>query len=144
MGIGLVVTCLGKEIYSDCYNAGLGTVNIGEWTGLIEALDYARRVQNKYDKITIVGDSQLVIRQINGEYQVKKDRLKPLQSKALLILGTLPIGKVSFVWNRRELNKRADELSKLGLEKEHEESWWTSLKILEMAEILRNNKILRL
>ena len=118
MGIGVHANYKGEEIHSDCFNAGVGTSNIGEWIGCVEALLYALSVHKENDKITLYLDSQLLVRQVNGEYQVKQEHLKPYKSKALELLNKFPIGKINeIIWIRREYNKRADVLSKEGLNK---------------------------
>ena len=51
------------------------TNNVAEWTALYYAMAYAYGVRNQYDKIIILGDSELVVKQINGEYVVKHPNL---------------------------------------------------------------------
>jgi ribonuclease HI len=59
---------------------GRATNNIAEYKALIKALDIALRYTN--DRIAIVMDSELVIRQMKGQYKVRDKKLKPLYDAA--------------------------------------------------------------
>jgi ribonuclease HI len=88
------------------------TSNVAEYVAAVRALEYL--VSRGYHGVAIVvGDSQLVIRQMSGEYEVKADHLRPYHDH----LGALAerVGEVRFEWVPREENTRADELSKLAL-----------------------------
>ena len=65
--------------------------------------------------INIFADSQLVVRQITGEYKVKNERMKPLHKQALELLDKLENWNIEHVL--RDKNTRADTLSKSGMEK---------------------------
>lgn len=65
----------------------------------------------------ICGDSELVIRQLTGEYQVKHKKLKPLYQKARQLISSLrsvPVLK----WTPREENKDADRVANLVVDRE--------------------------
>lgn len=88
------------------------TNNVAEYVGAVRALEYL--VSRGFVGIVIVvGDSQLVIRQMSGEYEVKADHLRPYHDH----LGALALrlGEVRFEWVPREENSRADELTKVAL-----------------------------
>jgi ribonuclease HI len=55
---------------------GTSTNNQAEYTAVIKALDHA--IQEGYQDITLYSDSQLMINQLNGEWQVKNERLREL------------------------------------------------------------------
>jgi ribonuclease HI len=57
------------------------TNNIAEWRGLINALELAKDLGS--EEIKIFGDSELIIRQFLGRYQVRKEHLKPLHREAV-------------------------------------------------------------
>ncbi len=59
-------------------------------------------------EIDLIGDSELIVKQINGEYKVKKADLKPLFIEVLKGLRTFDEWSVNHV--RREQNEAADEL----------------------------------
>ncbi|MFH1742253.1 MAG: ATP-dependent sacrificial sulfur transferase LarE [bacterium] len=85
---------------------GNATNNVAEYQGLIAALSEARNLGIK--RITVRMDSELIVRQINGQYRVKQPHLKPLHAKCKAILSTL--GKWQLVHVAREKNKEADQL----------------------------------
>lgn len=85
-----------------------GTNNIAEWAGLVRGLRYVRE-HHPACTIEIFGDSQLVIRQLIGQYACNKDHLKPYLKEARELLEGM---NWTATWVRRDKNSRADELSK--------------------------------
>ncbi len=105
-----------KELMSAKGVAGEGpdmTNNVAEYTGLIHAMKSLRKTVGSGDSVTIQGDSQLVIRQLKGEYKVRSSRLRPLYLDAVALMEELTRNgvRVESVWVPRELNERADTLS---------------------------------
>jgi len=100
-----------SEFHSFSENIGPATNNEAEYQALIRALDISKKL-NIY-KINIFSDSELLVKQINLEYKVKNERLKKLHAEARGKLHN-SIWKLSHV--RREKNRKADFLSKKGLE----------------------------
>jgi ribonuclease HI len=90
------------------------TNNVAEYAGAIAALEWLRR--QKFEGVVVLhGDSQLVVRQMEGEYEVRSDRLRPYHEH---LQALRPIfSETRFVWIPREENTRADELSKLGIDR---------------------------
>lgn len=88
------------------------TSNVGEYRAAIEALRWMLQHAEPTDQITVRGDSTLVIRQLQGNYRVNADRLKPLYEEARALLGQLP--PVTLEWVPRGENKAADALSRRG------------------------------
>ena len=88
------------------------TNNEAEYTGLILGLQAAK--DHGVMKIEIEGDSQLVVNQVLGAWQVKTSTLVPLKSKAASLYYTFPTRLLRHI--PRELNTDADSLSKEGLE----------------------------
>jgi ribonuclease HI len=84
------------------------TNNVAEYRALIEALEYVHE-HGPSIQITVHGDSQLVIRQLTGEYRVKSERLQPLWREARQLAHDLD---VTFKWVPREQNEHADGLSR--------------------------------
>jgi len=129
MGVGFNVEVDGMEIYSHSCNCGEGTVSKGEWAGLIQALFWLRGHQGftlNGDKVVIYMDSQYVVNTINGIYNSRKESLVPFYRLALKLLNSFPVNTVEVEWIPRELNVRADKLSKEGLMKEiNKPAWWT-------------------
>ena len=100
-----------SEFHSFSENIGPATNNEAEYQALIRALDISKKL-NIY-KINIFSDSELLVKQINLEYKVKNPRLKKLHTEARGKLYN-SIWKLSHI--RREKNRKADFLSKKGLE----------------------------
>jgi ribonuclease HI len=86
---------------------GHATNNVAEYSGLIAALQWA--VEHGQAQVRIRMDSELVIKQMRGEYKVKHAGLQPLHAEARRLVGSL--ARVTFEHVRREQNKVADALS---------------------------------
>jgi ribonuclease HI len=91
------------------------TNNVAEYTAAIRALEHLRSA-GFTGNVLVVGDSQLVVRQMLGEYEVRAPHLKAYHDH-LVELG-LRFTEVRWVWVPREENLRADELSKEALARE--------------------------
>ena len=89
------------------------TNNVAEYSGAVAALEWIRR-QAFRGAVIVLGDSQLVIEQMHGRYEVRSDRLRPYHEQLRRLADEL--GEVRFDWIPREENVRADALSKQGLE----------------------------
>ena len=87
------------------------TNNVAEYTGLLTALETARQLGG--NDVTIISDSELLVRQMNGQYRVKNEGLKPLFDQAGTLAARLP--RVRYTHVRRELNKDADRLANLAM-----------------------------
>jgi ribonuclease HI len=85
---------------------GEATNNVAEYRAVLLGLELARELGA--DDVEVVNDSELVARQIGGEYKVKHAGLKPLFLEALRELRGFDHWAVRPV--RRESNERADEL----------------------------------
>ncbi len=85
---------------------GKATNNIAEYRALILALEKAAKIGA--ERLEIRMDSELIVRQMNGQYKIKEPNLKGLASKVLSLRGKFK--NVSFVHILREKNKLADKL----------------------------------
>lgn len=85
---------------------GETTNNVAEYQGVLLALELARELGAS--DVEVVNDSELVARQIGGQYRVKQEHLKPLHQQVMSALRDFDRWQVRSV--RREHNKRADEL----------------------------------
>jgi ribonuclease HI len=89
------------------------TNNVAEYVAAIRALEWL--YEQGYAGVVIAsGDSQLVIRQMLGEYRVESEHLKAYHEWLEKLAGQF--ASVQWVWIPREQNTRADALSKLALE----------------------------
>lgn len=86
---------------------GLATNNVAEYSALIAALRWA--AANGISRLHVRADSELLVKQMRGEYRVKNPGLQPLHEQARA-LGR-QIGDVTFEHVRREFNKDADRLA---------------------------------
>jgi probable phosphoglycerate mutase len=86
---------------------GLCTNNVAEYHGLIAALRWA--VAHGVSALRVKADSELIVKQMKGEYRVKNPGLQPLYEEARSLMKQ--IGRVKFEHVRREFNKDADRLA---------------------------------
>ena len=109
----------GTQLQAKAFFLGQTTNNIAEYTALIKALEAAKEIGSK--NLTIFSDSQLLVRQINGNYKVKSEQIRPLFQQAIELLGEFETFKVVSI--PREKNKEADKLvnRSLDLERDIEE-----------------------
>jgi ribonuclease HI len=84
------------------------TSNVAEYFGCIRALEWLR-YERSGESIVLRGDSQLVLRQLQGRYKVRSPLLAPLYWRARELLGELP--NLSLEWVPRERNADADRLA---------------------------------
>jgi len=84
------------------------TNNQAEYTALVRALEHALELGAGHN-VTIYSDSELMVKQMRGEYRVKDDGLRELNQKARTLAGRFQ-GTVSFQHVRRANNSRADAL----------------------------------
>ena len=91
---------------------GIATNNVAEYNGLLAALRYA--VAHGHREVRIKADSELLVKQMRGEYKVKHPGLQPLYQEARQL--ALRLDRVTFEHVRREFNKEADRLSNLGMD----------------------------
>jgi len=85
---------------------GVATNNVAEWTGLVTGLEAA--LELGIDDLAVRLDSELVVKQISGQYRVKHEGLIPLHAKAKVLLRKFARVDVQHV--RRKENAAADAL----------------------------------
>jgi phosphoribosylglycinamide formyltransferase-1 len=96
----------GTQLQAKAFFIGRNTNNVAEYTGIVKALEAAIKIGAQ--RLIVYSDSQLLVRQINGEYKVKSEQIRPLFQQAVELLGRLEDWKVQFVC--REKNTEADKL----------------------------------
>jgi ribonuclease HI len=92
---------------------GHATNNVAEYSGLVFALEKA--IDLGATQTTVRGDSELVIKQMKGQYRVRNENLKPLYQQA--IAAAKQLGKVEYVHKLRDQNKLADKLANLAMDR---------------------------
>ncbi len=112
-GAGVVITdSMGSEVFSKGFYLGHCTNNEAEYKALIIGL--AEASGSGCDNIIIFLDSQLIVRQINGEYQVKNKNLLPLFGQVMDLLAFFRRYRVEHI--PRSENTRADQLANAGID----------------------------
>ena len=101
-----------RQLASISRRIGHATNNQAEYQAVIAALEQA--IKLGAGRVTIRSDSELVVRQINGQYRVKNASLKPLFQKVKQLRGQLVDFSISHI--NREQNKEADRLANMALE----------------------------
>jgi ribonuclease HI len=99
----------------DEFNGFLGTStnNVAEYNGLVAALKYAE--QRGHRVVRIKSDSELLVKQMRGEYRVKNPGLQPLYQQARAIAASLE--RIVYEHVRREQNIHADRLANLAMDR---------------------------
>lgn len=104
---GVVVrSAEGKTLAELAKYLGIQTNNFAEYSGLIAALEYAQ--QQKFPGLKVVSDSELLVKQIKGQYRVKNPALRKLFTRAQELVDGLNSFSIQHVL--RSYNRDADRL----------------------------------
>src|ERR1019366_10570831 len=79
---------------------------IAEYTGLVKALEHARELGGK--KLIVNSDSELMVKQLNGQYKVKNEGLRPLYQQAVALRKQFEAVTIKHIY--RDQNSQADAL----------------------------------
>ena len=96
----------GIKLHAKAFFIGQTTNNVAEYTAICKALEAAKKIGAK--QLMVFSDSELLVKQVNGEYKVKSEQIRPLFQQAVNLLGEFESWKVQHV--TREKNKEADKL----------------------------------
>lgn len=111
--IGIVFYDLNDGVVGEhCEKLGDQTNNFAEYMAVIRALEIC--VDKGVKSVDFFCDSQLLVKQMLGEYKVKAPQIKPLFESAKKLCGNFE--KVGFNHVRREFNKEADALANEALD----------------------------
>lgn len=102
---GAPVASFGKKL-------GNTTNNFAEYQGLLAALRYATETGHR--RVSVFSDSELLVKQIRGDYKVRSEDLKPLHEQALGMIHQLSAFSITHVL--RGKNREADRLANLTLD----------------------------
>ena len=105
--IGVVA---GQKSYQE--RIGNATNNVAEYMALIRGLEEAIDLGER--SVEVFADSELIVKQIKGEYQVKNEGLTPLFYNVKSLIKKFKHFKIVHV--PREENEHADELSSKGID----------------------------
>jgi len=92
---------------------GKQTNNFAEYSGLLAALTYA--LKHGFKALKVFSDSELMVKQIKGQYKVKNPALQELHGKATRMIGELDTFTITHVL--REKNRNADRLANLAMDR---------------------------
>lgn len=107
-GIGIIILDSKRKKLKEIFKyIGETTNNIAEYTALVHGLEEALML--KADEVVINMDSELVAKQISGDYKVKNVDIKPLFERALGILRKFSSFEIKRI--DRSKNKEADRLA---------------------------------
>jgi ribonuclease HI len=105
--IAAVVTSPEGEVVAERRETiGYATNNVAEYRALLLGIELAR--EHGATELELVGDSELVVRQVRGLYRVKDPALRELHTEVEAALGALETWSIRHV--RREQNEAADRL----------------------------------
>ncbi|MCB9808027.1 ribonuclease HI family protein [Candidatus Peribacteria bacterium] len=106
--IGIVIEdpVRGEVVRNHCERIGVETNNVAEYRALIEGLKLAKRYHP--NRLICHLDSELIVKQLNGEYRVKMETLRPLFDEINELAQEFP--DIVFMHIPRSDNHRADAL----------------------------------
>jgi ribonuclease HI len=113
-GIGVIFKDeKGAIVTKLCGYIGEATNNVAEYQALIACLKKAPKM--KCSRLVVHSDSELMVRQLLGEYKVKDPKMKLMFQKVQRLLAKAPF-EFEIRHVGRELNKEADQLANLGID----------------------------
>ena len=110
-GIGVRLELQGIVLSEHSEYIGTATNNVAEYKALIYGLEIARRY--RVTRVNAISDSELMVRQLNGEYKVKNENLLPLYRSARELAGSFEEFRIRHV--SRTENQHADRLANQGI-----------------------------
>ena len=112
-GYGVRIEAPDGSLIDEVHGAlGIATNNVAEYNGLLAALRWA--IDHDRRELAIRSDSELLVKQMRGEYKVKHPGLQPLAARARLLM--MELDRVTFEHVRREQNVEADRLSNVAMD----------------------------
>jgi probable phosphoglycerate mutase len=112
-GYGVRIEAADGRLLAELRGAiGIATNNVAEYRALLEALRYA--LAHGHREVCVRSDSELLVRQMRGEYRVRHPGLRPLHEEARRLMAQLD--RVTFEHVGREANAEADRLANLAMD----------------------------
>ncbi len=112
-GAGVYLLKDEKPIYQEGFYIGIKTNNEAEYLALLLGIFSCKRLLYPDDLIYVISDSELLVKQIKGDYKVRKPELKKLYAIVSLLLHNV---NYSFCHVLRQYNKDADKLANKGID----------------------------
>ena len=104
---------VGRPVANLSEYLGRQTNNYAEYSGLLAALNYTLR--HGFKALKVISDSELMVKQINGEYKVSNPVLKELHQRAMQLIDQLDCFQISHVL--RDKNREADRLANMAMDR---------------------------
>jgi ribonuclease HI len=104
---------VGRPVANLSEYLGRQTNNYAEYSGLLAALNYTLR--HGFKALKVISDSELMVKQINGEYKVSSPALKELYGRAMQLIEQLDYFDIRHVL--REKNREADRLANVAMDR---------------------------
>jgi ribonuclease HI len=113
-GYGVVIEDeVGRPVAELSEFLGRQTNNYAEYSGLLAVLNYT--IRHGFKALKVVSDSELMVKQVNGDYKVSSPTLKELHSRAIKMADQLDYFEITHVL--REKNREADRLANLAMDR---------------------------
>jgi ribonuclease HI len=113
-GYGVVIEDhAGRMLDQIAQYLGHNTNNFAEYSGLLAALSYA--LSHRFRAVKVFSDSELLVKQMRGEYKVRSEALVDLHQKAQAMVRELDWFRIEHV--RREQNREADRLANVAMDR---------------------------
>jgi probable phosphoglycerate mutase len=103
----------GKPVAELSEYLGKQTNNYAEYSGLLASLNFA--IEKGHSRLRVVSDSELMVKQIKGQYRVNSPDLKPLYDEAKRRIARLEMFRIEHVL--RGKNQQADRLANLAMDR---------------------------
>lgn len=113
-GYGVVIQATDGKVVAELSDSlGMRTNNVAEYSGLLAALEYA--LEHGIERLRVISDSELMVKQMRGQYRVQSPELRPLYEEAKRRAAKLQAFQIEHVL--RGKNKRADELANQAMDR---------------------------
>lgn len=113
-GLGFVLKKNNEIICQQGFYLGIKTNNQAEYLALVVGLFFSKKYLKKHDRLIIISDSQLLVRQMNGVYKVKDQFLRKLKDLAVVWLDGY---SYTIEHVLRQYNTLADYMANCGVDK---------------------------
>ncbi len=114
-GAGVFIMRDGKSLEKIARYLGRTTNNVAEYSAAIIGLE--RAVELGASSVKLHADSELLVKQLNGQYRVKNEGLRPLYMKVKELIAK--IGRVEVEYIPREMNEEADALANKAIDEKY-------------------------
>jgi len=119
-GIGVYAVSDDKHLFSLSEYIGETTNNVAEYTAVIRCLEYLVANKIKSETLEFILDSELIVKQIKGEYKVKQPHLQKLHLSVRQLLQHLTFNQlastINFTHVKRDFNQESDLLANQALD----------------------------